>query len=262
MPARSISITVPLPGSRGRWLAVGLAAGLLAAGLASPLFAARPTNAQDGGSTPADHTISVTGTGDVLLQPDVADLRLGVSVTSGSVADARNRAATAMTAVIARLKALGIAEKDIQTSMVSLQPTYDYSANTTPPRVTGFQFANSIAVTVRDLDKLGDAIDQSLAAGATSLDSVSFRVDDQTGAEAQARTAAMADAKAKAQALASAAGVSITGVASISETVAPVPYPVYYGAAAGAAPSKDVATPVQPGTNDVSVTVSVVFLIG
>jgi hypothetical protein len=261
MSVRTISITLPLPGSGARWLAIGLAAGLLLAGLASPLFSARPIHAQDAGATTNEHTISVTGTGDVLLQPDIADLRLGVGVTSSSVADARSRAASTMAAVIAKLKALGIADKDIRTAMVSLQPTYDYSANTTPPRVTGFQFANSISVTVRDLSKLGDAIDQSLAAGATTLDSVSFRVDDQTGAEAQARTAAMADAKAKADALAAAAGVTITGVASISETVAPVPYPVYYGAAAGA-PSKDVATPVQPGTNDVSVTVSVVFLMG
>jgi uncharacterized protein YggE len=262
MAARTLSITLPVPDTRSRWLAAGLAAGLLIAGIASPLFSPRTIHAQDTGTTTNEHTISVSGTGHVLLSPDVADLRLGVSVSSGSVATARERAAEAMTAVLAKLKGLGIADKDIQTSIVSLQPTYDYSTGTTPPRVTGYQFANSIAVTVRDLDKVGDAIDQSLAAGATSLDSVTFRVDDETAAEAQARTAAMADAKAKAQALASAAGVSITGVASISETAAPVPYPIYYGAAGMAAPSKDVATPVQPGTNDVSVTVSVVYLIG
>lgn len=260
--ARTVSITLPLPDSRSRWLAVGLAAGLLIAGLASPLFSARTIRAQDTGAGTNEHTISVSGTGHVILSPDVADVRLGVNVTAGSVAAARERAAAAMSAVIARLKGLGIAEADIKTSMLSLQPTYDYNAGTNPPHITGYQFGNSVVATIRNLDKVGDAIDQSLAAGATSLDGVTFRVDDQTAAEAQARTAAMNDAKAKAQALAAAAGVSISGVSSISETVAPVPYPIDYGAAAGAAPSKDVATPVQPGTNDISVTVAVVYLIG
>jgi uncharacterized protein YggE len=117
-------------------------------------------------------------------------------------------------------------------------------------------------VTVRDLDKLGDAIDNALAAGATSLDGVSFRVADQAAAEQQARQAAMDEAKAKAKTLADAAGVSISGVASISETVAPVPYPVYYGFAAAGAPSADVKTPVAAGSTEVTVTVAVVYLIG
>jgi uncharacterized protein YggE len=115
---------------------------------------------------------------------------------------------------------------------------------------------------VRDLDKLGDGIDDSLAAGATSLDGVSFRVDDQAAAEQQARQAAMDEAKAKAKTLADAAGVSISGVASISETISPVPYPVYYGYAAGAPQAKDVQTPVAPGSTEVIVTVAVVYLIG
>ncbi|MGH9885892.1 MAG: SIMPL domain-containing protein, partial [bacterium] len=127
---------------------------------------------------------------------------------------------------------------------------------------TGYQLANAIAVTVRDLDKLGDAIDNALAAGATSLDGVSFRVDDQTAAEQQARHAAMDQAKAKAKTLADAAGISIAGVASITESVSPVPYPIYYGLNAAGTPGKDVATPVAPGSTEVSVTVAVVYLIG
>ena len=93
---------------------------------------------------------------------------------------------------------------------------------------------------------------------------MTFRVDDPAKAEAQARAAAMAQAKSKADTLASGAGVSIAGVASISETASPVPYPVYYaGNAAGAlaAPDKSVATPVETGTNEVTVTVAVSYLI-
>ena len=260
MSSRTISISLPVPGSRAGWLATGLALGMLGAVLAGPLLSARPALAID--PTGAnEHTIAVSGTGRIVLSPDTADLRLGVSATAKTVKAARSLAATSMTAVIASLKNLGIADKDIQTTTLSLQPVYDYSLNTNPPRLTGYQLSNAIAVTVRDLDKLGDAIDNALAAGATSLDGVSFRVADQTAAEQQARQAAMDQAKAKANTLADAAGVSISGVASISETVAPVPYPVYYGYAAGA-PEKDVQTPVQPGSTEVIVTVSVVYLIG
>jgi uncharacterized protein YggE len=254
------TITIPTIGPRTRLLAVGLAATALLAIASAPSFTPRGALAVD--ATTPEHTISVTGTGRVILAPDVADLHLGVSIQRSTVKAARADAAAAMTAVIAALKSAGIADKDIQTSGLNLQPQYDYS-NGNAPRLTGYYFSNSVSATVRDLDKLGDAIDSSLAAGATTLDGVVFRVDDQTKAEAQARAAAMADAKAKADALASAAGVSITGVSSISETIAPTPYPVMYGAtdAAGAAAPKAISTPVQAGTNEVDVMVAVVYRI-
>lgn len=261
MSPRTISISLPIPASRVGWLATGLALGMAVAVLAGPLLSARPILATD--PTGAnEHTIAVSGTGRIVLSPDTADLRLGVSSTAKTVKAARSAAATSMTAVIASLKKLGIAEADIQTTTLSLQPVYDYSYNTSPPRLTGYQLSNAVAVTMRDLGRLGDAIDDALAAGATSLDGVSFRVADQTAAEQQARQAAMDQAKAKATTLAGAAGVSIAGVASISETVAPIPYPVYYGYNAAGAPGKDVQTPVAPGSTEISVTVSVVYLIG
>jgi uncharacterized protein YggE len=255
-----ITLTVRMPGSRARWLAAGLATGLLVATIASPLFRPHATLAADP-AAPAPHTIAVTGVGKVVIAPDVADLRIGVSFTRPTVKAARADAAATMTKVIAALKALGIADMDIQTTNLALQPAYDYSANANPPRITGYTLSNGVAITIRDLDKVGDAIDGSLAAGATSFDGVSFRVDDPATAQKQARTDAMRQAKANADTLAAAAGVSITGVASISETSAQTPYPIYYGAAAGA-PVKDAATPIETGTTDVTITVSVVYLIG
>jgi len=247
------TITIPSLDGRARWLAVATAATALLLAATAPSFGPRPSLAAD--AAKPDHTISVSGTGRVILAPDVADLRIGVSVQRATVRAARADAA------IAALKKVGLADADVQTSGITLQPQYDYS-NGAAPRLIGYQFSNSLTVTVRKLDVLGDAIDDALAAGATSLDSVTFRVDDETKAEAQARTAAMADAKTKAQALASAAGVSIQGVSSITESIAPIPYPVVYDrGAAGAAVDKQVSTPVQPGTNEVSVTVAVAYLI-
>jgi len=258
----STTLTIPTPGPRARLIAVGIGVSLFLAATSMPALTPRPAAAVDPTSTTPEHTISVSGTGTVTLKPDVADLHLGVLVSRSTVKAARADAATAMTKVLAAIKALGIDDKDIQTSNVSLQPTYDYSNGTNPPRITGFQMSNSVTVTVRDLDKLGDAIDNGLAAGATSLDGVTFRVNDETAAEAQARQAAMAEAKAKADTLAAAAGVSVGGVASISETSAPIPYPITYNLAAPAAvDGSKVSTPVQAGTTDVTITVAVVYLI-
>jgi uncharacterized protein YggE len=257
MPPTSITLT--LPTSRARWIGIGLAVGLLVAAIASPVFAPRSALAAD--DTKPDHTISVSGTGKVIISPDIADLRLGVSVTKPTVKAAREAAAASMTKIIAALKKLGIADADLQTSGLSLQPVYDYTNNSNPPKLTGYTLSNGVSVTVRDLDKIGDAIDDGLAAGATTLDGVTFRVDDPAKAQEQARKQAMTQAKAIADTLASSAGVSITGVASISESSGPTPSPIYYDAARAAGIAADTATPINVGTNDVTVTVSVVYLI-
>jgi uncharacterized protein YggE len=258
----AITVTVRMPSQRVRWTAAGLITGLLvAATIAAPALAPRPSLAA-GAAADTEHTISVTGTGTIVVSPDIADVRLGVVVTKPSVKAARETAAEAMTRVVAALKKLGIADKDIQTTTVSLQPAYDYAGQTNPPKITGYTLANGVAVTIRNLDQTGDVIDDSLAAGATSLDGVTFRVDDPAKAQQQARSDAMNQAKANADTLAKAAGVSITGVASITEASAPVPYPVYFGGAAMAPAADSVKTPIQPGTTDVTITVTVAYLIG
>lgn len=205
-------------------------------------------------------TISVTGTGRVSVRPDIADLRLGVTITAETVEAARAANAAAMTAVIDSLKAEGIADGDIQTANLNLSPAYDYSTNTNPPRLVGYTYSNTVAVTLRDLAQVPPAIDGALAAGATSLESIVFRVADPSPAERRAREAAIADARARAETLASAAGVSITGVAAIAEATSGMPVPMYKGRMAAMA-ARDASTPVEAGTNELSVTVGVTYLI-
>ena len=108
---------------------------------------------------------------------------------------------------------------------------------------------------------MGRAIDGSLAAGATSLDSISFRTRDTSAAEKAAREAAVADARTNAEVLAAAAGVSIAGVAAISESSSSLPIPMFRGEMARVAMA-DVSTPVEAGTNEVAISVAVTFLIG
>jgi uncharacterized protein len=206
---------------------------------------------------PADHTISVAGSGKVTVVPDMATINLGVLIERDKAKDAREAGAKAMTKVISALRALGIDEKDIQTAWVSLNPVYDYQS--TKQRITGYQLQNTVTVTVRDLTKVSDVLDDAVIAGATTVNGIGFDVADRTASEAQARAAAMTDAKAKADTLAGAAGVSITGVASIAESVST---PIWYGPEMAAGAARDTAsTPVMPGSTDVTITVQVSYLI-
>jgi hypothetical protein len=249
--------TLTSPASRPAWVAIGVVAGLMLAVVLGPALAPRPARGQD--ATEPDRTISVAGTGIVTTVPDVADLHVGVVIQRATVKEARAAAATAMDGVVKALRAAGVAEADIRTTTLSLQPVYDYNTNGKAPKITGYEMRNGVVATVRDLEKLADAVDGALVSGGSTLDGITFRVEDPSGAEGQARTQAMKQARAKADALASAAGVSIIGVATISEQSAPTPWPVPY---AGALRADEASTPILPGTSEISVSVSVVYLIG
>lgn len=210
----------------------------------------------DSTSTPG--TIVVSGTGRIAVEPDVADLRLGVSVARPTVDSARADAAAAMTAILAAIRDGGVAARDIRTTLVSVQPRYDYRDGK-PPLLTGYELANQVEVTIRDLANLGSVIDGSLTAGATSMDSLSFRVDDPTEPERAARLAAMAQARSRADVLAEAAGVTISGVGDVVEGGGGSP--AYPQPKAARMMLADSATPVEGGTTEISVSVTVTYRI-
>ena len=239
-------------------LAVGLVAGPALAAVTSP--APRYAAAVNAADQPPEHTIAVTGSGKVTVVPDLATINLGVLIEKNTAKAARQAAAESMTQVVAAIKALGIDEKDIATTTISLQPVYNYNTNGGNQTIRGYQLQNAVTVTVRDLEKLGDVLDNSVVSGATQVNGITFDVADRTAAEAKAREAAVADAKAKADTLAKGVGVSVTGVSSISETVT---NPVWYGRemAAGAIAPDAASTPVMAGTTDVTIDVQVTFLI-
>jgi hypothetical protein len=203
-------------------------------------------------------TIVVSGTGRVAVDPDVAELRLGVAIARPTVDSARAAAAEAMAAILAAVTAAGVAARDVRTTLLSVQPRYDYSDGKAPT-LTGYDLANVVDVTVRDLATLGGVVDGALTAGATSLDGLTFRVDDPREPERTARTAAVAEARSRADDLAAAAGVSISGVADIVEGGRPPGGP--QPKAARALLAADAGTPVQAGTTEISVTVTVTFRI-
>ena len=215
-------------------------------------------------ATPTDpiHGITVQGTGKMTLTPDFARINVGVTFQGATAAKAQGGASAAMTRIIAAVKAKGIADADLASQWVSLQPQYDYSSQgTVPPRVVGFQANQSLSIKVHKIETSGDVVDAAVGAGPTDVGGISFSVSDPAAATAQARTAAITDAKARAKSLADAAGVSLGVAISISEVSSPsvVPYPYLDKAAAGA-PSNP--TPIQIGTTEVEVDVQVTFAIG
>jgi uncharacterized protein YggE len=207
---------------------------------------------------PAAGTIVVAGTGRVSVAPDVADLRLGVAVTRPTAATARADAATVMAAILGAVDAAGVARRDVRTAMLSVQPRYDYRDDR-PPTLTGYELANVVEITVRDLARLGEVVDGTLAAGATSMDGLTFRVDDPAPAERDARLAAMAAARASADVLAEAAGLTIRGVQAVVEGGAVPPPGPRFKAARMAMAADAMSTPVEGGSSEISVTVTVTY---
>jgi uncharacterized protein YggE len=202
--------------------------------------------------------ITVTGTGSVSATPDMATLTVGVTTEGEEAAAAMAANSEAMAAVIARLGGLGIAERDMQTSSISLSPRWEPPrADETEPRANGFVASNMLTVEVRDLAGLGGVIDAVVGDGANTLGGLVFGIADDTAALDEARRAAVSDARARAEVLASAAGVTLGPVAEIIEGgVMGGPMFARMDMATAGAP------PVAPGEIDLQVSVTMSWEIG
>jgi uncharacterized protein YggE len=240
-------------------LAIGSMVGVLV--FAALLGTFTMAKAQDGTPTPdtsGPATVTVNGHGSVNLPPDTASILIGIDVTKPTLSEAQAAAADQMTAILTALKNAGIDEKDLQTVNYSVYVLRNYDDKTgSPTDITGFQVTNQVNVIIRDVDQVGDVLDQVVAAGANNIFGINFYVDDTTGPASQARKLAVENATGKAQELADAAGLSLGRVVSINESSASNPPAIPYEAQA-----RDMAggsTPVQTGTTEVAVDVSMTF---
>jgi uncharacterized protein YggE len=241
-------------------LSRGLAAILLTLLLATmlPLSTAAQTPAPDSDR----RTITVDGTGTVKLDPDTADVSLGVLTQNASLETAQEQNSTATQAIMDALTADGIAAEDIVTSGYWIYPINEYDDNGNLVGVTGYQVNTTLTVTIRDTSIVGQVLDDAVAAGANQVNSISFYVDDTDAAASQARRQAIENAKAKADEMAEAAGVIVVGVYSIEEVSSPDATPVNYDMAESAAAGRGGGpVPVSPGQASVTVRVQVVYQI-
>jgi uncharacterized protein len=200
--------------------------------------------------------ITVTGTGTVTGTPDQLVLAMGVQVNGSSVGSALARANDAVNRVTAALRAGGVAAADIQTSGLSIWP--NYPANSQTP--SGYGVSESLTATLNSLAAAGAQIDAAVHAGgdATTVSGISLNLTDTNSLLAAARARAVADATVKAMQYAKALGEPLGPVVSITDQAYVQPFPVY---ASGNAAASKAAVPISPGSQQLSVSITVVFAV-
>jgi len=236
---------------------------LLAGAMAFSACSGATQTAAQSGSQGIVRTVTVVGQGKASGTPDVAHINIGVDTSAASAQEAVEASKTKMSALLAKIKALGIAEKDIQTSNFSIFAENRSQVYGTEPKVGAgdvvvYRVSNQVRVTVRDVAKLGDILDQAVSAGANNVYGVYFSVEDTTALEAQAREKAVADAKNRAETLAKLNGVSVGQVVTISEVIGGAT-PVYYNITKADALGSGV--PIEAGEFEVSMSVQVTYSI-
>ena len=201
-------------------------------------------------------TITLMGRGSIEQPPDVAMINLGVQVEAKTAAEAMAQQATNMNGVFAAVKAAGIADRDMLTGDMSLNPAYEYP-NNARPHLTGYQASNSITIKVRKLDTLGKTLDAVVKGGGNTINGISFSVDQPDKFQNEARVEAIKDAAAKAELYAKAVGYKVKRIVTISEQefYPQPPMPVMMRMQDMAAAS----TPIAAGEVSLVQTVNVVF---
>jgi uncharacterized protein YggE len=247
------------------------------------------------GSAAAPHevvrSITVVGRGEAMGKPDIARTSLGIEASAATVEEAMNQANAQMTAIMDAVKKLGIADKDIRTANFSIQVERPFippqpmpmpepmpgpargnkgAAGPPPPAAAPpalppatYRVSNQVEITIRDVGKASRVLQTAVNAGANSVWSVSFGIDDTKPLEADARDKAVADARARAEALAKLAGLKLGPVISVSEVIGrgPVgPMPMFRGDMAMAAKFGGAgAPPLEGGELTVGTSIEVIY---
>jgi uncharacterized protein len=166
----------------------------------------------------APATITVTGEGMTEVAPDLATLSIGVTTTGPTAAEALAANSASLTAVLEKLKAAGIEDRDIQTSNLSVNPNWTgYDSSSSGPKIADYTAMNFVTIKIRKLDGLGAVLDAAVSDGANTVNGLTFGLQDPRPAMDAAREAAVEDAAAKAALLARAAGMELGQIQSISE---------------------------------------------
>jgi uncharacterized protein YggE len=202
----------------------------------------------------AGRSITVSGHGTVDVVPDIATLTMGVQALKPTAQEAMDTIGTESQTLVDTLKGAGIAEEDIQTSGLNLYPNYGNDGST----INGYNASTNVTVTIRDVEQAGGIIDavEAFVGEELTLGGISFSYADPEAVLGEARAEAIDNARTRAAQYAEAAGVEVGEIRQIVESSAggPIPFPVARDAAAA-----EGALAIEPGTQELSVDVSVVF---
>jgi hypothetical protein len=232
---------------------IWLAALLGTASIAAPAAAQQATVAQSITGTRLD----ISATGEATRVPDVAIVNAGVQTRSTSATDALAQNGARMERVRAALKRAGIADRDIQTSNISLNPEYRYADNQ-PPALTGYTASNQVNVRFRDIRNTGKILDALVAEGANQISGPKLTIDQPDAALDEARTKAVAVGRARAEQYARALGMRVVRLVAVSESgggyAPPPPMPM----AVMARGERDYSK-IDPGEQKLSVSLGMTF---
>ena len=197
----------------------------------------------------SEPTVTVVGEGTASVNPDVAWFNIGVETSGLTASETAQENQGKMDQVVASLQDLGIADQDIQTMAYNINPDYS-SEQEQPGQVTGYYVANTLRVTVRNLDQVGQVLDALTQAGANNISGITFGIQDQAALQAEARAKAVADAQARAEDLAKLKGYQLGGLLAISEDTG-----------GDAVPMANIvnAAPIQPGQLELHSRVQVTY---
>lgn len=243
------------------WLAAAIAIAALVVAVA--VSTEQPARAQATGQA-QQGTIIVVGEGTAMVEPDVARTTIGVEVAGDTLREATDEASETMEAILDALLGADVAAGDIQTSGYSIyverRPQDGLAPGTEARDTIIYRVNNSVLVTIRDLDTVGEVLDAAIDAGANNVFGVDFAVEDKAEAMAEARAEAVADARARAEELAELNGVGVGNVVQISEVIDTGFGPVLprVEAAAGLGGG---AGPIAPGQQQVRAQIQVTYAL-
>lgn len=244
--------------------------GITAAGIAlaclAPLSAQTQTAAKQETDMDVVPVLSVAGSGEARVTPDVANVRLGVLAQAETARAAQDQVNRTASAILEAIKKQGVKQEQIQTSELNLSPVYSQGrpdGQFQEPKIVGYQASNVVSVRLEDLDKVGPVVDAGLAAGANRLDGVYFGLKDEGPARAAALTAAVGEARTKAEALARALKVRLVEIVEVTEGGVAVYTPTFQKAGRmGMAMEASMAdTPVSSGQVSVEAGVTLRYRI-
>src|SRR5687767_8581309 len=181
--------------------------------LSTPAFAQQASITQSIAGTRLD----ISATGEVTRVPDLAIISAGVVTRATTARSAMQQAANRMARVRAALTRAGVADRDIQTSNINLNPDYAYE-NNRPPRLTGYNASNQVTVKFRDIANAGEILDALVAEGANSINGPTLTLDKPQAALDEARSRAIAAGRARAELYARSLGMRVVRVVAVSET--------------------------------------------
>ncbi len=223
------------------------------------LIGPRPAHASPPGGADQERWIEVVGEASVKAAPDFASVTLGVTTAGKDAREAVTANAKAVNSLISVLKGEGVAPADIQTSSLSITPQFSNPRTGGPngQLITGYNVTDMVTVTVRDLPRLGSLIDKAVDAGANAMYGVAYGENDPSALIDKARPLAVADARRKAEIYASAGGAKIGRLMQLSEQTGA--QPVQFAARAYARSAAAVPTPIEPGEDHLTVSVTARF---